>query len=664
MKYRTLEFSLYAMIIAVSMAVGIWSERLNYRVYRQEMTASVTETIHSVAFKLDAKISEMVAWANGMAAVVLLNPNIDQKNFSAAADRLGANASGIRNLSLTRDYVVSRVHPVGPNSMLIGLDLRDLPGQIQGVESAMHSPQPVFLGPVDLVQGDRGFILRLALPMPSAEQSLPRPRAMISLVVDVDRFFQGIDIDLENGGADILIMAGGEVIHGTPSVRKMDPVITQLATPTASWQVYLAPKTGWPFVSPRAATIAGLGLLRTLIAIVALNIIFGLLRKRQLAEDRLMDAIESLDDGFALFDSADRLAASNRRYHEIYKTSEGLLTPGATFEEIIRGGVARGQYPDAKDREEEWIGERLAAHYSGNMLVEQKLDDGRWLKVSERKTKDGGIVGFGVDITELKLATEAARAADRAKSDFISVLSHELRTPLTIVVGYSRLIAAINLLPATKELRQVIALENSPYLAHRFDQLEAAVEGMASKVHRSAQHLLLLVDHLLDFSKIEAGMMALDLTDVDAGTLLTDVSETFKEIIEAKGLMLDVRSTQVHVRADEIRLRQILTNLLSNAMKFTDRGKILLDTKMIGEKVKFRVEDTGCGIPVEMESKVFGRFVQVDGSGVRKSGGTGLGLAICKSLVEQMGGEIGVVSSPRGGSVFWFTLPLSSKVPD
>ncbi|WP_347312098.1 ATP-binding protein [Defluviimonas sp. SAOS-178_SWC] len=662
MLYRKLELGLYGIVVAVSVAVGVMSERFDYRLQTQTLAAEIADKNQYFALRLEAAISQLVAWANGIAAAVALKPDINQSEFGAAAARLGEDTATLLNIALTTDNVVRRVFPLERNSALLGTNLRDLPDHADGIETANFTGKPTLVGPFDLMQGGRGFIMRLAFSAGSSDEQLSKRREMISIVVDSDRFFDVIDREAAAAGFNTVVSRGedGAAIYGDPSVLNEQPIINNLKTPSSSWQVASAPISGWPSFSSRAPMIAGMILLRMFVVLGVLWFIFRLLRKQRQAEDQLAAAIEALDDGFALFDAEDKLTLWNRRYHELYKTSEDLLVRGATFEEIIRGGLARGQYPDATGQEDAWIRKRLASHLLGESVIEQQLDNGRWIRVAERRTRDGGIVGFRVDITELKLATEAAQAAERAKSNFISVLSHELRTPLTIVIGYTDLMTSIGYLPAVGDLRKSLALGTDPYADRQLDRLISTIEDMASKAQQSAKHLLSLINDLLDFSKLEAGKMRFDITDLEVAKPLHEVENLFRDSIEAKGLKFEVAGTAARVWADPIRLRQILTNLLSNAVKFTETGTIRVEASCEGDKVLFQVHDTGCGISDDIAGKIFGLFEQADSSSTRRAGGTGLGLAISKNLVELMGGGIGFESTPQSGSTFWFTVPMSS----
>ena len=328
---------------------------------------------------------------------------------------------------------------------------------------------------------------------------------------------------------------------------------------------------------------------------------------------------------------------------------------------IISNAVERGFIPEAQGEPRRWLAERLQKHRNPSGPHIQHRSDGRWVRISERTTTNGGIVATYAEITELKqreaeldalvreleVARDAAQESSRTKSSFLANMSHELRTPLNAIIGVT-------------EMLQEDARE-----FNREDEIEPL-----DRVQRAARHLLALINDILDLSKIEAGKMDLVLEHVSIATLIDDVVHTVESIASKNENKIVVKCPDAigSIYADQMRVRQALMNLVSNASKFTSKGTVTIAAAKkrtaAGEHVEFAIMDTGIGMSPDHLAKLFQEFSQADSSTTRKYGGTGLGLAISRRFCQMMGGDISVQSELGHGSKFVITLPVQVGASD
>ena len=371
-------------------------------------------------------------------------------------------------------------------------------------------------------------------------------------------------------------------------------------------------------------------------------------RSERLSRSRLLEAIESMSDGFALYDTDDRLVVCNSRFRQrmLPARREVRSLQGISFADITRGAATAGLIRDAIGRIDDWVAERLAQHRDPQGPQVQQWTDGRWIQLNERRNEGLGTVTVYTDISELKQkemeleraaveaeqARGAAEEANRTKSAFLANMSHELRTPLNAIIGYSEML---------EEEAQDLGQDNFvPDL---------------NKIQGAGKHLLALINDILDLSKIEAGKMELYFENVDLATIVQEVVSMITPLIEKNGNTLALRCADDlgSMRADLTKLRQVLFNLLSNANKFTSQGTMTLGANRErvdgADWMRFLVTDTGIGMTPEQMGKLFQAFSQADASTSQKYGGTGLGLLISRRFCQMMEGDITVESTPGRG---------------
>jgi two-component system, cell cycle sensor histidine kinase PleC len=391
------------------------------------------------------------------------------------------------------------------------------------------------------------------------------------------------------------------------------------------------------------------------------------------ADLRLRDAIETISEAFVLWDASNRLVLCNSHFQRLHKLPDSAVIPGTSYETVIEVG----SMPEVRTRSHD------GAQTPGARTFDAQLDDGSWLHISERRTKDGGYVSVGTDITRIKeheqklvdnemrlratvddlkrsqaalerqtielvdlaekYSKEKTRAeeANQTKSRFLANMSHELRTPLNAIIGFSEIMGS----------GMFGALGSEKYQEYCHDILT------------SGHYLLEVINDILDMSKIEAGRMKLDMEPLDLSKTLAESLRVVSGRAQDKKLVLDADIENIiSVVADRRATKQIIVNLLSNAVKFTpEGGKVIVRTRLVGDQIKLVIADTGIGIPAQSLSRLGRPFEQVESQLTKTYHGSGLGLAIARSLTQLHGGTMRMRSKLGAGTVVRVSLPRDPR---
>jgi PAS domain S-box-containing protein len=371
----------------------------------------------------------------------------------------------------------------------------------------------------------------------------------------------------------------------------------------------------------------------------------------QRARERLSDAIESIAEGFALYDTEDRLVHCNERYRRLFGGNDAVLL-GRTYRDIMTDFAAGGGIAGGSAKADSWLSAVMLHHLAAVGAYELETADGRWLSLSERHTGSRGVAVVVADVTEskqreveLRLAKDEAELGNRAKSEFLANMSHELRTPLNAIIGFSEM------------------LEQQPFgpLGHK------SYSGYARDIRTSGEHLLAIINDVLDLSRIEAGSLKLNEARVDLRRALDGTIRLIHQRATESGIAIEDRigADLPLLHADERILKQCFINLLSNAVKFTPRGgRIVVTTERTVEGLNIEFSDTGIGIAAKDLTRILAPFVQADSGHARRHDGAGLGLPLVKSFIELHGGRLELESTLGQGTLARLVIPAARIVTE
>lgn len=761
------------------LAAGIYIDRLNRHNFEVQLRHQVSSQLGIIRAQLEGDIHSNAQLVQGLVASIKADPDMSQAHFTALARHLLEQHSQLRNIAAAPDLVIRYMYPVAGNEAAIGLDYRSLPDQIDVVLLARDTGKLIIAGPVDLVQGGRGFIARIPVFLNPDNSNGSRFWGLVSLVIDQDRLYRSSGL-LDESQDIIVTIRGkdgsgerGERFFGPDDVFSRQPERLDVKLPHGSWQLAAVPNEGWEpepghFLQFNLAiTCIGLALLISSFLLgrsyrtnrenaqrlqglfdlspvgIALNdyrtgkflevndallkstghsrqellgltnaditpveyreqensVIeslkqtrrYGPYEKEYLRKDKsrypvLMNGIVIVDtkgdkrvwsiiEDMSYIKQAEKALAETAKQLELvisatavgiwdWHVQTGEVVFNERWAEIIGYRLDELQpitidtwlkhaHPDDLQESEQ----RLQAHWRGEAdryicEARMKHKDGHWIWVLDTGStvewdaegKPVRMIGTHVDISERKAVEkelittrDAAEKANRAKSDFLSGMSHELRTPLNAILGFGQL---LEIEDPTRQQQKYI-----------------------TEVIKAGRHLLTLISEVLDLAKVESGRVELLLQTVRLDDVIEDCMTLVRTAADNMKINLIIpETTGIVVTADYTRLKQALLNLLSNAIKYNSRGgtvSVVVQNNS-EERIQIRVTDTGDGISPERLPELFEPFNRL-GAEYSDTEGTGIGLTLTRQIVQMMGGDVGVESSPGSGSTFWIELPADTS---
>ncbi|MGX5172561.1 ATP-binding protein [Aliikangiella sp. IMCC44653] len=645
-------------VIIVLLTSAIYVDHVNNQNYLFQQQRDVANELSIVRAKLEGNIFNNIQTVRGLVGLISNEPNLTQERFAQYVEPLLQGKNQIRNIGAAPDLVMTLMYPLEGNRGALGLDFNKIKSQRDDALKARDLGDIVLAGPVNLVQGGEAFIGRI--PIFANHKYKQQPVSdekvfwgLISAVIDIKSFYQASGLNDPDSKIEVAISWASEgsqdftTFYGDHSLHNAQSITSYVNLPNKVWQLDAIPKGGWQKTAPNSLMVrVALGVIALLIIIPV--VLFSMAEtKRRDQEKRLRALFELSPLGIALNDY---------KTGQFIELNNAMVKPTGYTKEEFRNlsywEITPKKYESQEALQLEYL-EKTGRY--GPYEKEYTRKDGstypvllNGVLISDSNGRKF-IWSIVEDISihkkhEKKLIRERnkAQAAAKAKSEFLATISHELRTPMNGVLGMLNLLSRTPLDPTQKR------------------KLTVAQE--------SGSALLKLIEDILDFAKVDSGKLELEIIDFDLFDLLESIAGSFEVEAENKSIELNLTLPELEnqiVKGDPNRLRQILTNLISNAIKFTAEGSVTITCDLIDQQSHLEfivnIKDTGVGIAAQEQAKLFQSFSQVDSSSTREHGGSGLGLAICKKLCNLMQGDLQVKSRLGEGSQFTFDVHLEKS---
>ena len=674
-------------VVIVTMVIsGLWiaAEKRNRMFHSQKMRIDVIDDLTLLRARLEGEVTGNVQLIRGLVATLITEPDMTQARFAEISKGLIGENSAIRNLAAAPDMIVRMVYPLAGNEAALGLNYLENEAQRRAAVKARDTGELVFAGPVALVQGGTGFIGRFPVIIPDPEGD--RFWGLVSTVISDETLYEAAGLLQPDLSMRIALSgrdgtgSADDVFFGDPTVLSADPVTLDVLLPSGKWRLSAVPAAGWDMSPPTTPILRAVMLAAWLLLLLPSILMGRLIEDRQASIRELEKSNDALNNRMSELEKArmeqsrtetklrESLQAQeqiNARFAEVSDISGSWvweqdadlrfthISPGYTkltgYDASILLGRTRDEqralFPKAFSQANwEGLAQKIAAREPfSEFNFGFRAKDGRelWLMISGTPSFDSsgrfmGYRGAGTDVTSIHAATLDAQQANRTKSMFLANMSHEIRTPMNGILGMAEM------------LERTLTLDNQ--------------KRMIGVIRNSGEALLAILNDILDLSKIEAGKLTLEKIPFRPDEIANRIETLHRPRAQEKGLRLEVltdsRARKPHL-GDPHRVAQILHNLISNAIKFTDSGKVSVwITVLAGGDIRIEVIDTGIGMTRAQQERIFDEFVQADGSVTRRFGGTGLGMSIVRRLVGMMDGQLELTSEEGKGTTFIVTLPL------